>query len=661
MPESYSVQAVLSAVDKNFSSVFDAAQKSLNGIAGPVQSATSAIQQIAAGIGGAANATLASSQSIQTAFSSVKAAVGDSVTQIMETVSTVSAHGSKLFDALKSSFDTLKGTFREKLDTAGLQRSMDAVAERSGKTRAQLEQDVRQIAGEYQKSGLSMTEAFQKAYADMDISSGNTLQKIGAALTSVIATGNTMLTVFLQAITANLPAVVSGGMQILGALITGLGSNMGALLPAAMGIVTTLLNAVLSAVPQMIVMGLTLLQSLAMGIIQNLPAIITSGVAMITALISGIGQMLPSILSAGWDIIVNLAQGILEAIPGILGAVIDGIKAIFSGLWGFITGKTAEGTAEVGAQVAAMSDAVTSGAESMAANATESTETMCGGIMDSFGGMYAGVSESASAMFGNVSGSLSGLDLSGAASMEHLADSVSNSASTANEAATADYDAMAEHIAATMEHMQSTAASGLHNLESIYRSSFTSIHGIVVAGAVGIVSAFGGLYSQLYSVGVYAMSGLQGGLNAMRGAVLATAASIANQVAATIRNALKVGSPSRVLMRIGEFAGEGLEIGLLHLLSDVERAGEKLAQAATPVAAADFAGVQRSHAAGLPRACGTAAGELPSHNSYSRDAEYTIVVPLSVDGREFARATAGYTQAELDRQQTRVNRRHGKG
>jgi phage-related protein len=34
---------------------------------------------------------------------------------------------------------------------------------------------------------------------------------------------------------------------------------------------------------------------------------------------------------------------------------------------------------------------------------------------------------------------------------------------------------------------------------------------------------------------------------------------------------------------------------------------------------------------------------------YSFSANYTIEVPLNIDGREFARTTAEYTQAELNR------------
>ncbi len=64
------------------------------------------------------------------------------------------------------------------------------------------------------------------------------------------------------------------------------------------------------------------------------------------------------------------------------------------------------------------------------------------------------------------------------------------------------------------------------------------------------------------SVGRSAMSGLNAGLNAGSGAVLATANRIANQVAATMRKALDINSPSKVMAEVGRWIPEGLAVGI---------------------------------------------------------------------------------------------------
>ena len=53
-------------------------------------------------------------------------------------------------------------------------------------------------------------------------------------------------------------------------------------------------------------------------------------------------------------------------------------------------------------------------------------------------------------------------------------------------------------------------------------------------------------------------------------------------------------------------------------------------------------------------------GELSTDYSYYQEATYTVDVPLTIDGREVARATATYTQDELERQQARADRKRGR-
>lgn len=78
-----------------------------------------------------------------------------------------------------------------------------------------------------------------------------------------------------------------------------------------------------------------------------------------------------------------------------------------------------------------------------------------------------------------------------------------------------------------------------------------------------IVSAFNGLSGQMNSVGRSAMAGLDAGLNAGAGAVIATADRIANQVAATMKSALDINSPSKVMANeVGRWIPEGIAAGI---------------------------------------------------------------------------------------------------
>ena len=71
-------------------------------------------------------------------------------------------------------------------------------------------------------------------------------------------------------------------------------------------------------------------------------------------------------------------------------------------------------------------------------------------------------------------------------------------------------------------------------------------------------SSVGGMRSAGYNAGM----GFYSGLASTRGSIMGLASSIAASVSARIRSALRIHSPSRVLMDLGSYAGEGLAVGL---------------------------------------------------------------------------------------------------
>lgn len=160
-----------------------------------------------------------------------------------------------------------------------------------------------------------------------------------------------------------------------------------------------------------------------------------------------------------------------------------------------------------------------------------------------------------------------------------------------------------------------------------------------------VTSALRSGYGGAYSAGAYISQGFANGMWSQVGSIRAAAAEMAAAAEAAIRAKAKIHSPSRVAEGLGEYYGEGYVGGILGMVKDAWKAAQELVsvpQIATPKLA-------------------TAYGfEMSSDYDYSQNHDYTIEVPLSVDGKEFARATASYTQSELNRQQTRENRKKGK-
>lgn len=99
-----------------------------------------------------------------------------------------------------------------------------------------------------------------------------------------------------------------------------------------------------------------------------------------------------------------------------------------------------------------------------------------------------------------------------------------------------------------MTQAYSNACSRTISLANNLRSSLISI----------MNSTAGGMRSAGYNAGM----GFYYGLSSTQGAIMGLASSIAASVSARIRSALNIHSPSRVMMDLGSYAGQGLAVGL---------------------------------------------------------------------------------------------------
>ena len=99
-----------------------------------------------------------------------------------------------------------------------------------------------------------------------------------------------------------------------------------------------------------------------------------------------------------------------------------------------------------------------------------------------------------------------------------------------------------------MANAYSNACSRTISLANNLRSNLISI----------MNSTAGGMRSAGYNAGM----GFYYGLSSTQGAIMGLASSIAASVSARIRSALNIHSPSRVMMDLGSYAGQGLAVGL---------------------------------------------------------------------------------------------------
>lgn len=163
-----------------------------------------------------------------------------------------------------------------------------------------------------------------------------------------------------------------------------------------------------------------------------------------------------------------------------------------------------------------------------------------------------------------------------------------------------------------------------------------------------IVATLRAAQSGAYGSGVYIGQGLASGMRATLGTVRSVATQLAAAAEAAIRAKARIHSPSKVTDSLGRYYGEGWIGGLKRKLKESAKVARELVM------------IPELNKPELSPAGIGANGTLKEEYEYRRNASYTIVVPVEIDGRETARVIAPYTQEELERMETRDNRRHGR-
>ncbi len=111
---------------------------------------------------------------------------------------------------------------------------------------------------------------------------------------------------------------------------------------------------------------------------------------------------------------------------------------------------------------------------------------------------------------------------------------------------------------------------------------WNSVYGYIAGITGSIRNIFAGAAGWLIGAGGDIIRGLWNGISSMAGSVYNKAQEIANTVRDKIKNALKIFSPSRVMVDIGMNVGRGMLIGMDSQIAKIGATSEDMAVAATP-------------------------------------------------------------------------------
>lgn len=187
-------------------------------------------------------------------------------------------------------------------------------------------------------------------------------------------------------------------------------------------------------------------------------------------------------------------------------------------------------------------------------------------------------------------------------------------------------------------------AAGLRLMVALLQgivNGFSGIPSKVMSLAKKIPSAIKSGVGSLAGIGRNLIEGLWGGIKSKFDSVIAKVKALAAKLPKTVKKVLGIGSPSRVMNKdVGRWIPAGLAQGIESNSRMVTSAMQNLVS--------------------IPaRSFGSANYALASEYDYGVSARFEVVVPVELNGREIARASAADMQTALNQRETRASRKVG--
>lgn len=434
-----------------------------------------------------------------------------------------------------------------------------------------------------------------------------------AGATAAVASLSIIVTGIAALIPMILTKLAEGIIQFAQVIVAGAPVICQAVVTVATAVVTALV-----AVIPLIVNGLfQLLTSLLTALVTYTPILVQGVLNLILALLAKVAESIPLFIQAGIDIIVSFAMGVANAIPQLVDAGFQAIIAFLNGL-------------------------------------AESIRTNTPILMDAVNNLFQAIVEAGIAI---LTGSI--------AIFRNAGDTIMNS-----------------------------------GLVQGIRSQFSNVRNTVSNMISGARDAISGFVGEFVSVGGNIINGLISGITSAARGVVDAAVSVASNALNSVKSFLGIHSPSTAYEDIGEDSGRGWIGGIKRLAGKVAEASKYVGKTALNTMSDSISGIanlvdqevdfqptirpvmdlsniqnganevnslfgqktmslvnsvrnEAENKASILDAISdvvesTVRGLVGEQQSESANATYVIEVPVILEGREIARASAPYTQKELD-------------
>jgi len=456
----------------------------------------------------------------------------------------------------------------------------------------------------------------------------------------LIAYGSDVVIRFMKAINENIPALFNVGTDIITRLVTGVATFAPQMMEQGFAIIGSLIQGIATAVPQLLMAGMTLLVSLSEGIAQSLPTLIASAAQSIGSFIITILGMLPEIADMGIQIVTNLANGILNGLSEATGSTSEVLDAIVS----FIQDELPE----------------------MFAKGFDMIGSFAEGLMENLPEVLTNVGEILSQLLSAILSAAPGILQSGFQLIGRLAMGLLNNLpSILNSIA----QILSKLFAAIIQNLPKMVSTGFELIGQLAAGLIKALPKIVSSGVqligqlLGHILQFSG---QFVEAGWNFIMGMVSGIVKAAGNLVTAAVNAVKGAFNSVLSFLGIHSPSKK----GEWSMKMLLAGDV---KGVKKNEDELVSAYTAVAKNATKAFEESFdSVNILPGVADQLGELDDITSnysgsitvqedadYSTSAKFTVEVPLYVNSREFARATATDMSDEISKRDIHSDRRLG--
>lgn len=340
---------------------------------------------------------------------------------------------------------------------------------------------------------------------------------VASFLPKLITFGQSVIPVIIGAVQAMIPLI----MQVASVAIPAILGVVGSLLPIVQNIITTVVPAVVGGVQTLI--------PVILGLVDPIVSIVTT---IIDVLGPAVEWLLPIVVGV-FEALVTQVQGAIEIVTGVLESVALLLRGDFSGAWEALGG-VVDGVITFVRGVIDQGMAIIAGVTGQTVGQVKAT------FIQGFAMIRARVVAAISGLVSSVKGFIGNLYASIVSRVTSIRTSIVTGFNAARTMAVTAFASLATGVTGKVTGLLST----IRQLPSRIKSSL------------------GNLGNLLRSAGRDLIQGLINGVGSMGSALFGKARGLANGAVSSIKGALGIASPSKVMHQIGVWTGEGLIDGV---------------------------------------------------------------------------------------------------